>query len=40
MDRNELIRTAHESAVAWARKLLARNPKHLDHPGYRNDRTR
>ena len=26
MDRNELIRTAHESAVAWARKLLARNP--------------
>ena len=26
MDRNELIQTAHESAVAWARKLLARNP--------------
>jgi len=26
MDRNELIQTAHESAVTWARKLLVRNP--------------
>ena len=40
MDRNELIQTAHESAVSLGAQTSGAQPKHLDHPGHGNDRSR